>query len=277
MVVFPNAKINLGLHILRRRADGYHDIETLMLPVDWNDILEVVPSRGHTDRLVTTGRAIDCAPEQNLVMKALRLLREVADFPPVDIYLHKIIPDGAGLGGGSSDAAFLLKAVNLLFDLGLTEPALAAVAGRVGADCPFFIYNRPAVCSGVGTEIELVKSPVPEGTWVVVSKPDVSVSTREAYSGVTPMERDMALISLLRSTEPSDWPGMVSNDFEMFVASAHPAIAAEKESIAAAGAWYASMSGSGAAVYGLFDKYPAVPESSRRRVCQLGAVKPYAI
>lgn len=269
MVVFPNAKINLGLHILRRRTDGYHDIETLMLPVDWTDILEVVPSVGNEDTLVTTGRHIDCPLEKNLVMKALRLLREAASFPAVDIYLHKVIPDGAGLGGGSSDAAFLLKAVNRLFSLGLSDAALAAIAARVGADCPFFIYNRPAICSGVGTEIELVESPVPDGTWVVVSKPEVSVSTREAYSGVSPTERGMALMSLLEATEPADWKVAVANDFERSVALSFPAIAAEKDSIAAAGAWYASMSGSGAAVYGLFDRRPVMAETPHRRVCQL--------
>lgn len=272
MVVFPNAKINLGLHILRRRPDGYHDIETLMLPVDWTDILEVVPSRESADTLVTTGRSIDCPPEKNLVMKALRLLREVVPVPPVEIHLHKIIPDGAGLGGGSSDAAFILKAVNELFGLGLSEARLAAVAARVGADCPFFIYNRPALCSGVGTEIAPVKSPIPDGTWILVSKPEVSVSTREAYSAVEPTEREAGLMSLLEAVKPAEWPGMVANDFEAYVASTHPAIAAEKESIAAAGAWYASLSGSGAAVYGLFDKCPAVSETPRRRVCQLRSV-----
>lgn len=269
MVVFPNAKINLGLHILRKRTDGYHDIETLMLPVDWTDILEVVPASGDEDHLTTTGRSIDCPPEKNLVMKALRLLREVADFPAVDVYLHKVIPDGAGLGGGSSDAAFLLKAVNELFELGLTEEQLAAIASRIGADCPFFIYNRPAICSGVGTEIDIVDSPVPEGSWVVISKPEVSVSTREAYSGVSPRERDMALMSLLETTLPAEWPGKVANDFEFFVTTSHPAIADEKKSIAGAGAWYASMSGSGAAVYGLFNERPMVAETSHRRVCQL--------
>lgn len=270
MVVFPNAKINLGLHILRRRADGYHDIETLMLPVDWTDILEVVPSRGGSDALVTTGRHIDCPPGKNLVMKALNMLREMADFPAVDIYLHKVIPDGAGLGGGSSDAAFLLKAVNELFGLGFSEDTLAATAARVGADCPFFIYNRPAICSGVGTDVSPVASPVPEGTWIVISKPDAYVSTREAYSGVTPMECDTELISLLGSTEPSEWAVCVANDFERFVAATHQAIADEKAAIANAGAWYSSMSGSGAAVYGLFRECPAVAETPHRRVCQLG-------
>ncbi len=269
MVVFPNAKINLGLHILRRRADGYHDIETLMLPVDWTDILEVVPSRGGTDRLVTTGRHIDCPPGKNLVMKALKLLREIADFPEVDIYLHKIIPDGAGLGGGSSDAAFLLKTVNELFHLGISETKLAAVAAGVGSDCPFFIYNQPAICGGIGTEVSLVDSPVPDGTWIVISNPDAYVSTREAYSGVIPMERDTNLISLLGTTQPTEWAGRIVNDFERFVAVTHTAIAEGKDALTAAGAWYSSMSGSGAAVYGLFKERPSMPETPRRRVCQL--------
>lgn len=151
MIVFPNAKINIGLNILRRRPDGYHDLETVMYPIPWRDVLEIVPGRSGCDTLTCTGRPVNCPPEKNLVMKAVKALRGVAEFPPVDIFLEKIIPDGAGLGGGSADAAFAITAIDSLFSLGLPRRLMAEVAAGIGADCPFFIYNEPALCTGTGT------------------------------------------------------------------------------------------------------------------------------
>ena len=139
MILFPNAKINLGLDILRRRPDGYHDIETVMIPVPWCDVLEIVPAKGSETTLTVSGRRVDCPPEKNLVMKAYRALAETVELPPVDIFLRKIIPDGAGLGGGSADAAFTLRGLNELFALGLSDSRLAEIAAGLGADCPFFI------------------------------------------------------------------------------------------------------------------------------------------
>ena len=158
MILFPNAKINLGLNILRRRPDGYHDLEMLMLPVGWADILEIVPAApGEATTLTCSGRPVDCPPEKNLVMKAWRALKaECPSMPEAAIYLRKIVPDGAGLGGGSSDAAFTLVGLNEVFGLGISRERLAAIAAGIGADCPFFIHNRPMLATGTGTVLEAV-------------------------------------------------------------------------------------------------------------------------
>ena len=185
MITFPNAKINLGLDILRRREDGYHDIETVMVPVPWHDVLEIVPAKGEETTLTVTGRHVDCPPEKNLVMKAYRALEREVSLPPVDIYLRKIIPDGAGLGGGSADASFTLRALNELFALGYNDEQLARVASTLGADCPFFIYNRPMLCTGTGTDMEPIDVDL-QGLDILIAKPDVSVPTAAAYSHTTP-------------------------------------------------------------------------------------------
>ena len=151
MILFPNAKINIGLNIVSRREDGYHNIETVMYPIGWSDVLEIVPARGNDATLTVTGREVNCPPEKNLVMKAFRLFQENTGIGNVDIYLHKIIPDGAGLGGGSADAAFTLIGLNKMFECNLNNEQLAAMAAKIGADCPFFIYNTPMLATGIGT------------------------------------------------------------------------------------------------------------------------------
>lgn len=256
MLLFPNAKINLGLYITARRADGYHDLLTAFCPVGWCDVLEIVPAQptadGHraTTTLTVTGRAVDCPPEKNLVMRAYHALAATVALPPVEIHLHKVIPDGAGLGGGSADAAFTLLGLNELFELGLSPDELARVAAGVGADCPFFIYNRPMIATGIGNvfspcDIDL------SGVAVLIVKPNVHVSTRDAYAGVTPRQPNVDLASLLRR-QVGDWQGQLVNQFEESVLPLHPAIAALKAEIAAMGAAYTAMSGSGSAVFGLF-------------------------
>ena len=253
MIVYPNAKINLGLNILRRRPDGYHDIETLMVPVPWRDILEIVPSSGTGTTLTVSGRAVGCPPEKNLVMKAYRALAATVDIPPVDIYLHKIIPDGAGLGGGSADAAFTLTCLNGLFALGLDREQLAAIAAGIGADCPFFIYNRPMMATSTGTvlrPVELSATPMA----IAIAKPrGVAVSTAEAYAGVTPSENSQSLDSII-TLPVGEWQRAgLKNDFETSVFAKALATAALKRHFIDSGAVYAAMSGSGAAVFGLFD------------------------
>lgn len=251
MILFPNAKINLGLYIVGRRDDGYHDLSTAFYPIGWTDILEIVPAKGPATTLTVTGRTVDCPTEKNLVMRAYRALEREAALPPVDIFLHKIIPDGAGLGGGSADAAFTLTGLNEMFALGLSRERLAEIASTLGADCPFFIYDRPTMASGIGD----VFSPLDislKGMSVVVAKPQVHVSTREAYAGVTPRQPDYPLRDTLEHTPVESWQQRVANDFEATVAAAHPEIAAVKRALAGAGAIYTSMSGSGAAVYGIF-------------------------
>lgn len=249
MIVFTNCKINIGLNITSRRSDGYHDLETVMVPVDWGDILEIVPSRKTETTLTTLGRPVDCPPEKNLVMKAYRALEREVPLPPVDIYLEKIVPDGAGLGGGSADAAFTLTALNSLFDLGFPPERLAEIASSIGADCPLFIYNKPMLATGTGTTLtpyDIDLSPYP----ILIVKPAARVSTREAYAGVTPSLWSSALSSCppgkLLSMRPD-------NDFEASIFKIHPSLAVIKNELYHMGAIYASMSGSGSALYGIFE------------------------
>lgn len=254
MITFPNAKINIGLDILRRRPDGYHDISTLMVPVGWTDILEILPGTGDSDTLTVTGRKVDCPPEKNLVMKAVKALRKRRGFPPVDMWLRKIIPDGAGLGGGSADASFAIKTVNSMFGLGLDNDGMAEVAAEIGSDCPFFIYNVPMLCTGTGTTLLPSPFKMPENMTVVIVKPPVSVPTAHAYARVSPAEPAVPLPVLIDSIDVEMWQGRIKNDFEDSVFPAYPAVAAVKDALIKAGAVYASMSGSGSAVYGLFRK-----------------------
>ncbi len=252
MILFPNAKINLGLDILRRRPDGYHDIETVMMPVGWSDILEIVPSRTGETTLTVTGRGVDCPPERNLVMKAYRALSARVDggLPPVEIFLRKVIPDGAGLGGGSADASFTLRGLNDLFGLGLSDEALADVAAGLGADCPLFVYNRPMLATGTGTDLSPIDVSL-DGLTIVIVKPGVSVPTAAAYAAVSPRVPEIPLAERIK-LPVEDWQSVVANDFEASVFPAYPEVADVKRRLMEAGAVYASMSGSGSAVYGLF-------------------------
>ena len=251
MILFPNCKINIGLNIVRKRPDGYHDIETVMVPAGWCDVLEIVPAATGESRLFTSGRPVNCPPGKNLVMKALRALAAEVHVEPVDIYLHKVIPDGAGLGGGSADAAFTLIGVNRLQGLGLSDERLASIAANVGADCPFFIYNRPMLATGKGTDFTSVDIDL-EGMRMVIMKPSGSVPTAEAYSRVEPREpeRDLSQDVTLPARE---WSGIVKNDFEPSVMSRLPEVGMIKQGLLDAGAVYAAMSGSGSAVFGLFE------------------------
>ncbi len=257
MIRFPNCKINIGLRIVSRRADGYHNIETVMVPVPWCDILEIVPSdSGADDTLTVSGRHVDCPPEKNLVMRACNALRaDGAEFPPVKIYLRKIIPDGAGLGGGSSDASTTLLMLNDMFALGYSKERLAEIAASLGADCPFFIYNRPMLATETGTTLTETRVDL-SGLTIVIAKPRVSVPTAAAYRGVTPAIPTVQLDQLL-TQPPHRWAGEVVNDFETTVFAAYPQIAAVKQSMADAGAIYTAMSGSGSAVFGLWEDPPA--------------------
>lgn len=251
MILFPNAKINLGLDILRKRPDGYHDIETVMIPIGWRDILEIVPAKGDVTTLTVTGREVNCPPEKNLVMRAYRALSEVVELPPVDIYLRKIIPDGAGMGGGSADASFTLRGLNELFALDLSDETLAETAATLGADCPFFIYNRPMLCTGTGTDMQPIDIDLTGFTLAIV-KPPVSVPTADAYRHTVPALPATPLSEAIRRPV-SEWTGVVKNDFEPSVFPAYPKVEEIKSQLTEAGAVYASMSGSGSAVYGLFE------------------------
>lgn len=251
MILFPNAKINIGLDILRRRDDGYHDISTVMYPIGWCDVLELVPAEGEETTLTVTGNGVDCPTEKNLVMKAARLMSSVADIPPTDIYLHKIIPDGAGMGGGSSDAAFTLRGLNELYGLGYGKEELAAMAAKLGADCPFFIYNEPMLAEGVGEKLSKAALDL-RGCGIMVVKPDFSISTAEAYGGVRPEVPEVHLTERL-GDERSKWKDGVRNAFVGHLAQKYVEINEITGWLYEKGAVYASMTGSGSAVYGIFE------------------------
>lgn len=250
MVTFPNAKINIGLDIVSRRADGYHNIESVMIPVPWRDVLEIVPSKAEESTLTITGREVNCPTEKNLVMKAYRAMEQEFDLPAVNVYLHKVIPDGAGLGGGSADAAFTITALNELFKLNLSDEKMASIAQRIGADCPFFIYNTPMLATGIGTDFKKVDVDL-SGYKVLIVKPAVSVPTAQAYAGVTPSQPQRHIGELIKMPV-NRWQNAIKNDFEHSIFPLHPIVETIKGKIIEMGAEYASMSGSGSAVYGLF-------------------------
>lgn len=258
MLLFPNAKINIGLNITERRPDGYHNLETIFYPIPLCDALEVVPrgdgavpADGFSKcRLHLSGHEVAGDAGDNLVCRAYRLLDAEFNLPPVDAYLLKQIPLGAGLGGGSADATFMLKLLNQLFMLGLNEEALEERAARLGADCPFFVQNRPTYAEGTGN----LFTPLPlslSGYRLLLAKPSVFVSTRDAFALVRPRHpqlspRDAALRPL------EEWRHCLLNDFEESVFPQYPAIRSLKEELYRRGAIYASMSGSGSSVYGIF-------------------------
>ena len=253
MKTTPNCKINLGLHVVGRRPAGYHDLETLFLPVhDLCDELEITPSAAPRTTMRQEGILLDNAPGDNLCMKAYRLLYDEFHIPPVEILLHKHIPFGAGLGGGSSDAAFTLKMLNEMFSLGLTTFDLERRAAQLGADCAFFIQNRPAYATGIGDQLEPLDLDLSAYHITIEIPPDEHVSTREAYAGLHLQGGSRPdLRQAVRQPLPQ-WRDTIVNDFEASVFPSHPAIAALKDDMYRRGAFYASMTGSGAAVFGLF-------------------------
>ncbi|HBB07074.1 MAG TPA: 4-(cytidine 5'-diphospho)-2-C-methyl-D-erythritol kinase [Bacteroides sp.] len=270
MITFPNAKINLGLRITERRPDGYHNLETIFYPIHLEDALEVVPLKDNKQEydLKITGTPIDGTPEDNLVVRAYRLLKQDFDLPPIHIYMYKHIPLGAGLGGGSSDAAFMIKLLNEKFALGMTTGQMEAYASRLGADCAFFIQDRPVLATGIGNEFTPIDLSL-KGMYIVLVKPSVSVSTREAYAGVTPQRPDVPLTTLIRRPI-EEWRDCIANDFEPSVFRAYPEIAAIKDKLYDMGAVYASMSGSGSTVYGIFrESVPYVDEHFGEHFCRI--------
>ena len=251
MITFPNAKINLGLNIVERRHDGYHNIETVFYPVPLTDVLEIVPAQGGEVSLTCYGNAVDCPAEKNLVMRAYRLLQERYDIPPMAIHLYKHIPDGAGLGGGSSDAAHTLMMLNQLCELHVPDVELAAMAATLGADCAFFIYNRPMLATGIGDQLSPIDVDL-KGKILLLVKPPVGVDTRTAYSRVVPQVPDLSLHDIIcRPIET--WDGLLVNDFEPSVFAALPQLWLIKAALLDAGAQYAAMSGSGSTIFGIFD------------------------
>ncbi|GHT05504.1 4-diphosphocytidyl-2-C-methyl-D-erythritol kinase [Bacteroidia bacterium] len=251
MLTFPNAKINLGLNIVAKRADGYHDIETVFYPIPLCDALEIVPDRG---TFTQTGILVDGDPQTNLVMKAYNLLKADHNLPAIDIFLQKNIPFGAGLGGGSADAAFMLKLLNDYAQLNLTISQLETYARQLGADCPFFIQNQPVFAEGIGD----VFSPVTvslKGYYILLIKPDIHVSTKDAYAQVKPCRPKISVREIVQAPVQT-WKDQLRNDFEDSVGAKFPEIHAIRQLLYERGALYAAMSGSGSTVFGIFSEDP---------------------
>lgn len=263
MITFPNAKINLGLNIVEKRPDGYHNLETVFYPVmHLTDALEVTlladaddvttKERQSKMRFAQTGLQIAGEPDDNLVVKAYRMLDAEAGLPAVEINLLKQIPSGAGLGGGSADAAFMLRMLNELFNLKLSIAELEERAARLGADCAFFIQNRPTFAEGIGNLFSPVEADL--STYDIrVVKPDVFVSTREAFALIRPQRPERSIRELI-CLPVEAWRDALVNDFEASVFPQYPAIGELKADMYRQGAVYAAMSGSGSAVFGLFKK-----------------------
>jgi len=266
MICFSNIKINLGLHIINRRNDGFHNIESLFFPVKFCDMLEIIESKKVT--FTTTGIPIEGNQNDNLVLSAYQLLAIDYALPPVDIHLHKIIPMGAGLGGGSSNAAFMIKLLNSTFDLQLSVVQMETYASKLGSDCPFFIQNKPSYLLGKGHElapIELDLSPY----YLVLCYANVHSNTALAYSKVKCRENLIESESIKHwiNQPVSQWKNNVFNDFEDSVFNKFPILATIKNELYQQGALYVSMSGSGSAVYALFAQKPQLTEQLRPLVC----------
>jgi 4-diphosphocytidyl-2-C-methyl-D-erythritol kinase len=252
MITYPNAKINLGLNIVEKRPDGYHNLETVFYPINLQDALEVNDLEGEGEyTLKISGTPIEGELDNNLVVKAYRLLKK--DFPnmgSINIHMYKHIPTGAGLGGGSADAAFMLKLLNEKFKLNLSTEKLEEYAAILGADCAFFIQNKPVFASGIGNIFEEINLSL-KGYYLVLVKPDIFVSTKDAFANIIPMKPNHSLKEIIRMPVET-WRATMKNDFEDSVFKKFPEIAAIKDKLYDLGAIYASMSGSGSSVYGIF-------------------------
>ena len=255
MIVFPNAKINLGLSVVRKREDGYHDLETIFYPIALKDILEIMPRDDKEVKLNISGIESACEVKDNLVVKAYNKVKEKFDIPGIDIYLHKIIPSGAGMGGGSSDASFMIKGLIKLFDLNISEDECEKISGTLGADCPFFIKNHPVFAEGTGDVFSPVRVSL-KGYKIVVIKPSVSVPTKDAFGGIKPRNPEMQVKNIVENYPVNNWREMLVNDFEDTVFRKYPEIRNIKEKLYSMGAVYCSMSGSGSSVYALFKEIP---------------------
>lgn len=257
MILFPNAKINLGLYITEKRTDGFHNLSTCFYPVPWSDVLEITPNNKF--EFSSSGLTIPGSLENNLCYRAYILLKEAHAIPPVHMHLHKVIPMGAGLGGGSSDAAFTLMGLRNLFKLPLTNEELIPFAQKLGSDCSFFLFNQ----AQLGTEKGDVLKPIDlslKGKFLVMIYPNFGISTQEAYAGVKPLKARKNWEKQL--TEPVDtWKETISNDFENSLFPIYPQLAALKNELYALGASYAAMSGSGSTLFGLFDHEVKLPEN----------------
>jgi 4-diphosphocytidyl-2-C-methyl-D-erythritol kinase len=270
MIVFPKAKINIGLRITGKRPDGFHDIETVFYPVGLCDALEFVfpkiPEK--KDTLTETGILTGCDPDFNLVVKAVKKIREKNSLPFLRIHLHKVIPSGAGLGGGSADAACILKAIKRYFGLPKDIKELKRIALELGSDCPFFIDCVPSYGTGRGEQLKPVR-PVLEGYYLVLLNPKVGINTKEAYLNCLPEKPKASLIKLINKPV-TEWKKLILNDFEDFAFNKYPLIGDIKKELYKSGAIFSLMSGSGSSVYGIFSGKPRLSDELKEYVIYEG-------
>lgn len=269
MIVFPHCKINLGLHITAKRTDGYHDLETVFYPVPLTDLLEVINRDSGTDCLLEqTGLSVAGTPEQNLCIKAYRLLKN--DFPwlpPINIYLHKQIPSGAGLGGGSADGAFMLQLLVDRFSLPVNKSELLRYALLLGSDCPFFIMKEPVLAYGRGEQMRPVSVDL-TGYYLALVLPGLHISTKEAFENCAPRTPAVPLENSIRQPI-STWRDTMTNQFEETVFLRYPQLADYKQLLYRQGAVYASMSGTGSTIFGLFAKAPDATQLREKCGCTI--------
>jgi 4-diphosphocytidyl-2-C-methyl-D-erythritol kinase len=274
MILFPTAKINIGLYITGKRADGFHNIETIFYPVPFCDALEFVKSDNQTasDSLVVTGINYIGKPEDNLIIKALKKLRERKNFPILKIHLHKVIPPGAGLGGGSSNAAFILNGVNNLYELGLSGNELKEIALEIGSDCPFFIDAVPAYAAGRGEILKPLKSEPLNNYYIVLANPEKRIKKKTAYANCRPAPAQASLNSTLSNVRIEYWKNIIKNDFDEYAFAEEPLIAKLIAEMYLSGAVFSLMSGSGSAVYGIFKNKPQLSELLKKHLIWQGVI-----
>lgn len=258
MICFPNAKINLGLSVTEKRPDGFHHIESVFYPIAWNDALEVIesPEASADFNLYLSGLPISGNVEDNLLYKAYALIKEKRPLPKISVYLHKALPMGAGLGGGSSDCAFFINQLNAQFALDLSEDERLAIARPLGSDCAFFIRNKPVYAYEKGDVFKDLSLDL-SAWYIAVIFPNVHSDTREAYSLVKPARPLTPVAAIIREPVHA-WKGRLVNDFEASIFAKYPVVEKTKQDLYRAGAVYASMSGSGSAVFGLFGSLPEI-------------------
>ncbi|MDN5200483.1 4-(cytidine 5'-diphospho)-2-C-methyl-D-erythritol kinase [Fulvivirgaceae bacterium BMA10] len=255
MLSFPNAKINLGLNVIEKRTDGFHNISSCFYPVGWKEILEVIESSNL--EFTSSGLLIPGEERDNLCLKAFNILSKDFQIPNVHIHLHKILPIGAGLGGGSADAAFTLKALNKMFNLYLDDTLLEEYAGKLGSDCAFFIRNKPILALGKGDQFEEISLDLSQ-KHIVLVYPNIHISTQEAYAGIRPQKPVVPVKEIIEKYDISEWKELLINDFEKSIFPKYPQIQRIKEKLYTEGALYASMTGSGSSVYGIFNQVPDI-------------------
>ncbi len=250
MINFPNAKINIGLHITEKRPDGFHNLESCFYPVGWSDVLEVIPANEFS--FTSSGIEIPGDPAKNLCVKAYELLKKDFSLPPLAMHLLKIVPIGAGMGGGSSDSAFTLTLLNQVYHLQLSTETLENYARKLGSDCAFFIQNKPVYCYEKGDQFADISLSL-KGKYIVLVYPNLHISTAEAYAGVRPQAPAVNLREALQRPL-SEWRHCVQNDFEKGLFQKYPILPELKTLMYSQGAEYASMTGSGSTIYGIFEK-----------------------